>query len=530
MSTIEPPARAVWFDLASRTERVIEPGEPVPEPDASGFLWLDLELPSPNAVAALVEEGILPAGALAEDTAAGDVGWTVERDHVHLRLAGARMQDESLRLDRRRVLVTEHVVASLHRGLPRHFDELRARYHDDFARFARSRGFLVFQICSQLVDDLQGAVRGLGDRIDHLRVSTARTARQLEADAGSELLSSVLLMRRILVRTRDVLAEVSSRRTTFVPETTQPFLRDMANRLDGLLADLAFSRDVLSEALRAADVSGAIPQSADAPSPAVSRRPAPPTRPPLRLRSLGGFDVMRGDEPIPYAAFGRGPARELLAALLCARRAVPGEELISWLWPELQGERATRALRVAVSALRHALEPERATGGRSALIVSQSGSYRVVLGDEDTWDVDELLTAASRAATAIEPSERLDLLAPALEVYRGPLYPEWPYAEWSTALREQCEQAHVAVRAALADALVQTGRPNEALAHFEVLLAADPEHEGWHRGVMRCHFEGGDRALALRQFHTCRSVLRQSQGVEPSPETQSLYLELLKRA
>lgn len=162
MNTIEPPARAIWFDLEARTERVIEPGEPVPEPDASGFLWLDLELPAPSAVAALVEEGILPAGALAEDTTAGDVGWTVERGHVHLRLAGARMQDESLMLDRRHVLVTEHVVASLHRGQPRHFDELRARYRDDFARFARSRGFLVFQICSQLVDDLQVAVRALG--------------------------------------------------------------------------------------------------------------------------------------------------------------------------------------------------------------------------------------------------------------------------------------------------------------------------------------------------------------------------------
>lgn len=337
-------------------------------------------------------------------------------------------------------------------------------------------------------------------------------------------------MRRILVRTRDVLAEVSSRRTTFVPETTQPFLRDMANRLDGLLADLAFSRDVLSEALRAADVSGATPLPADAPSPEVSRRSAPATRAPLRLRGLGGFDVTRGDEPIPYAAFGRGPARELLAALLCARRAVPGDELVGWLWPELHGERATRALRVAVSALRHALEPERAPGSRSALIVSQSASYRVVLGEEDVWDVDELLAAAGRAAATVEPSERLDLLAPALDLYRGPLYPEWPYAEWSTALREECEQAHVAVRAALAEALVQVGRPQEALAHFETLLAADPEQEGWHRGVMRCHFEAGDRALALRQFHTCRSVLRQSQGIEPSPETEALYLELLKRA
>ena len=33
--------------------------------------------------------------------------------------------------------------------------------------------------------------------------------------------------------------------------------------------------------------------------------------------------------------------------------------------------------------------------------------------------------------------------------------------------------------------------------------------------------------LALRQFHACRSVLRQTQGVDPGPETEALYLELL---
>jgi DNA-binding SARP family transcriptional activator len=64
--------------------------------------------------------------------------------------------------------------------------------------------------------------------------------------------------------------------------------------------------------------------------------------------------------------------------------------------------------------------------------------------------------------------------------------------------------------------------------HFSVLADEEPEQEGWHRGIMRCHSAAGERALALRQFHTCRSVLRQSRGVEPSPETQALYIELLK--
>ena len=58
-------------------------------------------------------------------------------------------------------------------------------------------------------------------------------------------------------------------------------------------------------------------------------------------------------------------------------------------------------------------------------------------------------------------------------------------------------------------------------------MEADPENEEWHRGLMRCHARAGDMPLALRQFHACRSVLRQTQGVDPGPETEALYLELL---
>ena len=183
---------------------------------------------------------------------------------------------------------------------------------------------------------------------------------------------------------------------------------------------------------------------------------------------------------------------------------------------------------MSLSGLRRALEPGAARGG-STIVVSEAGAYRVILGAADSWDVDELLGAAERAAATLDPERRIELLAEALDVYRGLLCPEWPYAEWSRALREECERAQSSVRAALADSLLQAGHPREGITHFEALLAADPERESWHRGLMRCHFEAGDRALALRQFHTCRSVLRQSQGIEPSPETRSLYMELLQR-
>ena len=59
MIEIVPPARAAWLDLGSRTETVLEAGAH-PEPSGEGFLWVNLELPAPAALAALVAGGLVP--------------------------------------------------------------------------------------------------------------------------------------------------------------------------------------------------------------------------------------------------------------------------------------------------------------------------------------------------------------------------------------------------------------------------------------------------------------------------------------
>ena len=45
--------------------------------------------------------------------------------------------------------------------------------------------------------------------------------------------------------------------------------------------------------------------------------------------------------------------------------------------------------------------------------------------------------------------------------------------------------------------------------------------------LMRLHVLNGDRATALRIYHTCVTLLQQELGVEPSAETQQLYQRLL---
>ena len=252
------------------------------------------------------------------------------------------------------------------------------------------------------------------------------------------------------------------------------------------------------------------------------------SRPPLRIAAMGGFLVRRGDEVVPVSAFGRERARALLGALLCTGRPVHREQLLDWLWPDLDVERGLRALHVTLHGLRRALEPElgRGSAGRS-VIRSEGEGYRLVLADGDSTDVSNFL-ALAQTPPGEAPTGTLTRLVAAERAYGGPIYPEWPYADWADERRRQVEQAYSAVLRELADALLSSGEHREALLRYERLVAIEPEREASHRKLMLTYAQAGEKALALRQYHACRAVLRRELGVEASTETRALYQLILE--
>jgi hypothetical protein len=60
-----------------------------------------------------------------------------------------------------------------------------------------------------------------------------------------------------------------------------------------------------------------------------------------------------------------------------------------------------------------------------------------------------------------------------------------------------------------------------------MLLRQDPVHEATYRRLMRLHSRGGERARALRVYHTCATVLERELGVEPGPLTRQAYADLV---
>jgi DNA-binding SARP family transcriptional activator/tetratricopeptide (TPR) repeat protein len=257
-------------------------------------------------------------------------------------------------------------------------------------------------------------------------------------------------------------------------------------------------------------------------------RSGPRARAPIQLVTLGGFTVWRGGAPVPDAAFGRRKARTLLALLLCARRPVHRDVVVESIWPHLPPQRAISACHVVVHGLRRALEPDLVRGGASSLVVAEGETYRLALGEQDSWDATALLEASDPAAVQRLDGEALTRLRMAEASWRAPFLPEWPYEDWAEECRQEVAGAYRTVLEAIADGLLAAGHPQGAALYYKRLIALEPERESWHRGLIRAYAGAGERALSLRQFHACRTLLRRELGIEPSEETGALYREVLR--
>ena len=66
-----------------------------------------------------------------------------------------------------------------------------------------------------------------------------------------------------------------------------------------------------------------------------------------------------------------------------------------------------------------------------------------------------------------------------------------------------------------------------AIGNAQRLLRHDPLHEATYRRLIRLHALDGDRAGALRVYHTCATVLQRELDVEPSAATREAYEQLL---
>jgi DNA-binding SARP family transcriptional activator len=244
------------------------------------------------------------------------------------------------------------------------------------------------------------------------------------------------------------------------------------------------------------------------------------------VRLLGGFEARR--EGRVLEGFQTQKARALLAYLLLHRdRAVLRGGLASLLWPDESEARAQRNLRQAVYNLRATIAPRAGSGARPILIV---GKQQLQVDPAATLRLDvEAFETRAWAGLSGRGQEGFDDLTAANQLYGGELLAGFRVKNsatleaWLDGERERLRDLAVTVVKSLLAHCESRGDPEAGIRFARRLALIDSPSEEAHRYLMHFYALSGRRAKALAQFSELKKLLHDDLGVEPGPETMTLY-------
>ncbi len=240
----------------------------------------------------------------------------------------------------------------------------------------------------------------------------------------------------------------------------------------------------------------------------------------LRVQTLGGFQVWRGDTPIPANGWRRKAARQLFQLLITYRRApLERDQICEALWPEVDPVTAQQNFKIALNALYQVLEPLRSPGAESAYVLRDGATYSI-RPNADLWiDADHFLSAVKTARES-------EALRQALTLYHGEYLPDARYDAWAAGERERLAAAFLESADRLVQALSAQARHTEAIDLCQRILSQDNCWERAYRNLMISYQMLGDRGQMARTYQRCVQVLREELDVDPAPETEALYRQL----
>jgi DNA-binding SARP family transcriptional activator len=246
----------------------------------------------------------------------------------------------------------------------------------------------------------------------------------------------------------------------------------------------------------------------------------------LKINLFGEFQVRRGRELIEPREWGGQKTRTLLKLLLTRPgHAFSRDEIMEALWPGVSPKAAERDLRVTVSRLRKALEPNLSRGSDSRYVLRRSPGYSFnsqANCEVDAWEFEKHQNKAETAQEEGRLEEATNEYRAALELLRSEYLAEDLYEDWAMEVRREWQERRLTILSGLSECLALRGLYTEAIEMCNQASALDEYRESLYRQLMLYHYCAGEQALALRTFRRYAKTLKEGLGVSPSPEMDRL--------
>lgn len=221
------------------------------EMEAGRFVWIDVDISQSEEARKLVASLNLCVPEIVEDAMSREPATQIARyeDYVHLVLSGCRLAGHKFDLERVDAVVGENFLLTLHKGQPVFLEAVRRSYITDFVRFAQSPSFLLYELWDHLIDNYLSVHKKFEERVEHVQAQLIGEVDDSVFAEASEIGSDLLHLRKVVLPARAVLTDLSTRKSPFVSEATQPYLGNMVGTVERVLQDVLVDRDILSNSL-----------------------------------------------------------------------------------------------------------------------------------------------------------------------------------------------------------------------------------------------------------------------------------------
>lgn len=240
--------------------------------------------------------------------------------------------------------------------------------------------------------------------------------------------------------------------------------------------------------------------------------------PDLALTSMGRFAIVQGELPIPEDRWNSLHAR-LVFVYLALHGPASREELIDFLWPDADVEKANLRLRSTMRLLRQALRPPWRPD--ADYVVYCSERYQLTPTIRVTSDVQEFQRWVKLARQKHGKSRHI-ACEQALAHYNGEFLPGW-YNDWVIRQREQLSSDLLWVQEEHVQELLLNRRLGEAEAHARQIIGVDPCRERAWQQLLRILYQQGRRAEAIKTYQLLADHLQSELCIQPDIKTQELF-------
>ncbi|MFB0620857.1 BTAD domain-containing putative transcriptional regulator [Streptomyces sp. AGS-58] len=240
----------------------------------------------------------------------------------------------------------------------------------------------------------------------------------------------------------------------------------------------------------------------------------------MRILLLGPVELRTQDGSAVHVGGAR--RRAVLATLAMeVNRVVPVDRLLDLVWDHAPPPTAKAVLQGHVAGLRALFDD-------TVRLITKDPGYALE-ADPNRIDVHLQQRLLTRARSA-QDHEAVQLLRQALCQWRGPALADCG----STALREgsarRLESIRLHALEELAERTLRAGEGHLVTADLSEALTVHPLRESLVRLLMLCLRQEGRQAEALAAYHALRTQLSDEAGIDPGPELQAAFAQVLGAA